>query len=169
MGLREGFGLWLRETRGLAFRVFALFMFFTLASNVFASEADLKLPDLRTVNFLGISGWNLLCGGILICLLGMVFGAIMFNNLKNLPVHKSMRDISELIYETCKTYLQNQMRFLAFLWLFIGAIMVVYFGFLKNGGQGVGWGNVAIIVFFSLVGIAGSVTVAWFGIRINTF
>jgi K(+)-stimulated pyrophosphate-energized sodium pump len=164
MGLRDVFGLWLSETRSLAIKVFAIF---ALASSAFASEADLKLPDLASVRFLGgaITGWDLLCWGLLICVLGMLFGWVMFNNLKNLPVHQSMREISELIYATCKTYVQNQMKFLGILWVFIGAIIFIYFGWLKP----VGFGNVVIILLFSLVGIAGSVAVAWFGIRINTF
>ncbi len=164
MGLRDVFGLWLSETRSLAIKVFAIF---ALASSAFASEADLNLPDLDSIRFLGgsITGHDLLCWGLLICVLGMAFGGVMFTNLKNLPVHKSMKDISELIYETCKTYVQSQMKFLAILWLFIGAIIFIYFGWLKP----VGFGNVVIILLFSLIGIAGSVTVAWFGIRINTF
>ncbi len=167
MGLREGLSNGCRETRGMVMRVFAMVALFTVATNAFASEADLKLPDLASIRFLGgsITGWDLLCWGLLICVLGMVFGGVMFNNLKNLPVHKSMRDISELIYETCKTYVQNQMKFLFYLWLFIGFIIVIYFGWLKP----VGLVNMLIILFFSVVGIAGSVTVAWFGIRINTF
>lgn len=166
MGLRDGFGLWLRETRVLAMRVFAIFAVFAATSSAFASEADLNLPDLASIRFLGgsITGWDLLCWGLLVCVLGMLFGGVMFNNLKNLPVHKSMRDISELIYETCKTYVQNQMKFLGILWLFIGFIIFVYFGWLKP----VGFGNVLIILFFSLVGIAGSVTVAWFGNSAST-
>jgi K(+)-stimulated pyrophosphate-energized sodium pump len=114
---------------------------------------------------MGMPGTELLGWGLVVCLGGMFFGLAMFMNLKNLPVHKAMRDISELIYETCKTYLFTQVKFIMLLWVFIGAIIVTYFGMLKP----VGATNVAIIVFFSLVGIAGSVSVAWFGIRINTF
>jgi len=130
-----------------------------------ASEADLTIPDLGSVPFLGVPGNRLLAVGILICLAGMLFGALMYRSIKNLPVHKSMLEISELIYETCKTYLKTQLKFIMVLWLFIGAIIAVYFGFLRP----VGAANVAIILFCSLVGIAGAVTVAWFGIRINTF
>jgi K(+)-stimulated pyrophosphate-energized sodium pump len=148
---------------GSALTVFLLVLF--AAPWASASEADLIIPDLQNVSFLGMTGWWLLFWGIFVCVGGMVFGAVMYQNLKNLPVHKSMRDISELIYVTCKTYLLNQMKFLSLLWLFIGAIMVWYFGWLKP----VGFNNVLIIVFFSLVGMAGSVVVAWFGIRINTF
>jgi K(+)-stimulated pyrophosphate-energized sodium pump len=136
-----------------------------MSSLAFASEADLKLPDLSTVSFLGMPGHTLLTYGIFICLLGMAFGLGMYMNLKNLPVHKSMKEISELIYETCKTYLFTQLRFIMLLWVFIGTIIVIYFGWLKP----VGSANVVIIVLFSLVGIAGSIFVAWFGIRINTF
>ena len=167
MGFNNELGLSIRKNHFWAKWIYLFIAVCIPASNVFASEADLRLPDLKSVSFLGVTGWTLLSWGLLVCVLGMVFGAVMFSNLKNLPVHKSMKDISELIYATCKTYLLSQMKFLGILWVFIGAIILVYFGFLKNGG--VGWGNVAIILFFSLVGIAGSVTVAWFGIRINTF
>jgi K(+)-stimulated pyrophosphate-energized sodium pump len=140
-----------------------------------ASEADIKVPDLKnqsvSVTFLGLSGHNLLLWGLLICVLGLVFGFVMFNGLKKLPVHKSMRDISELIYETCKTYLFTQGKFIMLLWAFIGLIILVYFGVLKPIGDSGGevWRNVFVILAFSLVGIAGSYGVAWFGIRINTF
>ncbi len=129
------------------------------------SEANLVLPDLRSVSFLGISGQALLTAGIVICLLGMVFGLVIYTQLKNLPVHKSMRDISELIYETCKTYLQTQGKFIFALWIFIAIIMVVYFGVLQHYEPL----RVAIIVLFSVIGILGSYSVAWFGIRVNTF
>jgi K(+)-stimulated pyrophosphate-energized sodium pump len=135
------------------------------SSQAFASEANLRLPDLGSVSFLGLPGNTLLTGGLLICLLGMVFGLGMFVHLRNLPVHKSMKEISELIYETCKTYLFTQLKFIMLLWLFIGAIIITYYGWLKP----VGGGNVVIIVLFSLVGIAGSFFVALFGIRVNTF
>lgn len=132
----------------------------------FANEADLVLPDLSQVNFwLGIDGATLLKGGMAICLFGLIFGLWQYTKLKNLPVHKSMLKISELIYETCKTYLFTQGKFILFLELFIGAIMVVYFGLLRHFE----WTRVAIIILFSLIGIAGSYLVAWFGIRVNTF
>jgi len=136
-----------------------------LASTAGASEAELKIPDLGSVSFLGMSGRSLLVGGLVICLLGMGFGFMQFNAVKNLPVHKAMREISELIYETCKTYLITQGKFIALLWAFIAAIMVVYFGFLLNYATV----QVAIIVIFSIIGILGSYGVAWFGIRINTY
>src|SRR5262249_47139439 len=123
------------------------------------------LPDLRAVKFLGISGWSLLAIGILVCALGFLFGLGMFTQLRKLPVHRSMREISELIYETCKTYLITQGKFILILEIFIGVIMVVYFGFLRHFEAP----KVIAILAFSLVGIGGSYGVAWFGIRINTF
>src|SRR5271168_259780 len=93
-------------------------------------EASLKLPDLSSVQFLGIDGHKLLLFGLLFCVLGLAFGLVIYSRLKNLPVHKSMRDISELIYETCKTYLFTQGKFLIFLWLFIAIVIVLYFGVL---------------------------------------
>src|SRR5208282_2128638 len=129
-------------------------------------EASLKLPDLSSVKFLGhIDGHTLLLFGILICIFGLLFGMTIFMKLKNLPVHKAMREISELIYETCKTYLVTQGKFLLLLWAFIAAVIVLYFGVLLKY-EAV---RVAIILLFSVVGIAGSYGVAWFGIRVNTF
>src|SRR5215467_6575396 len=93
-------------------------------------EASLKLPDLSQVKFLGMDGHTLLLFGILFCLFGLAFGLVIYTRLKNLPVHKSMRDISELIYETCKTYLTTQGRFLLLLWVFIAIVIVLYFGWL---------------------------------------
>jgi K(+)-stimulated pyrophosphate-energized sodium pump len=129
-------------------------------------EADLKLPDLSQAVFLGgVSGPTLLMFGLGISVLGFVFGLAMYSHLKNLPVHKSMLEISELIYETCKTYLLTQGKFLAMLWVFIAVIMAVYFGVLL----GMEVPRVIIILFFSVIGILGSYGVAWFGIRVNTF
>ncbi len=130
-----------------------------------ADESELVLPDLASVTFLGMSGRTLLMSGILVCLAGLAFGLVMYGKLKNLPVHKSMREVSELIYETCKTYLVTQGKFILVLELFIGTIMVFYFGWLRHMEAG----KVAVILLASLVGIAGSYGVAWFGIRINTF
>src|SRR3979490_671280 len=130
-----------------------------------AGEAGLKLPDLSQVTFLGIDGHKLLLFGIVICIFGLGFGLAIYSRLKNLPVHKSMREISELIYETCKTYLITQGKFLMLLWAFIAAIIVLYFGVLRHFEVP----RVVIILVFSLVGIAGSYGVAWFGIRVNTF
>src|SRR5678815_1360839 len=129
-------------------------------------EASLVLPDLGSVTFLGaMSGRALLSIGIVVCLLGLAFGLVIYFQLKNLPVHKSMREISELIYETCKTYLITQGKFILLLELFIGVIMIFYFAVLRNFESL----KVAVILLFSLIGIAGSYGVAWFGIRINTF
>jgi K(+)-stimulated pyrophosphate-energized sodium pump len=132
-------------------------------------EAGLKLPDLSSVSFLGIDGHRLLMIGLLFCVFGLGFGMFIFMRLKNLPVHRSMREISELIYETCKTYLVTQGKFLMLLWVFIAVIISVYFGWLKPvPGKSVAL-TLPIILLFSLVGIAGSYGVAWFGIRVNTF
>jgi K(+)-stimulated pyrophosphate-energized sodium pump len=130
-------------------------------------EANLKLPDLSQVSFLGINGHTLLLFGILICIFGLGFGLTIYSRLKNLPVHKSMRDISELIYETCKTYLITQGKFLLILWVFIAVVIVLYFGWLAPVHPVAV--TLPIILVFSLVGIAGSYGVAWFGIRVNTF
>jgi K(+)-stimulated pyrophosphate-energized sodium pump len=128
-------------------------------------EAALKLPDLSSVSFLGMDGHRLLMIGLLFCVFGLGFGMVIFMRLKNLPVHRAMREISELIYETCKTYLITQGKFLMLLWAFIAAIIVLYFGVLLHFEIP----RVVIILIFSLVGIAGSYGVAWFGIRVNTF
>jgi K(+)-stimulated pyrophosphate-energized sodium pump len=134
-----------------------------------SGEANLKLPDLSSVSFLGVDGHRLLMIGILFCIFGLGFGLAIYSRLKNLPVHRSMREISELIYETCKTYLITQGKFLLFLWAFIAVIIVLYFGVLAPvPGKSVGV-TLPIILAFSLVGIAGSYGVAWFGIRVNTF
>src|SRR6266478_2790563 len=132
-------------------------------------EAALKLPDLSQVQFLGVDGHTLLLFGILFCIFGLIFGLVIYSRLKNLPVHRSMRDISELIYETCKTYLITQGKFLIVLWLFIAVVIVLYFGVLAPvPGKSVAV-TLPIILAFSLIGIAGSYGVAWFGIRVNTF
>jgi K(+)-stimulated pyrophosphate-energized sodium pump len=128
-------------------------------------EANLVLPDLGAVEFQGINGRTLLTGGLLVCLLGLAFGLTIYRRLKNLPVHRSMLEISELIYETCKTYLVTQGKFILILECFIGVIMMFYFGLLQHFAPV----KVAIILLFSLIGIAGSYGVAWFGIRVNTF
>jgi K(+)-stimulated pyrophosphate-energized sodium pump len=130
-----------------------------------ASEAELVLPDLGSQSFLGFSGRDLLIGGLLVCIGGVIFGMIMYTQLKNLPVHRSMREISELIYETCKTYLVTQGKFILLLELFIGLVMIFYFWGLRDFTAT----KVAVILLFSLIGIAGSYGVAWFGIRVNTF
>jgi K(+)-stimulated pyrophosphate-energized sodium pump len=128
-------------------------------------EANLKLPDLSEVSFLGIDGRTLLSGGLIVCLAGFLFGLMIYLQLRKLPVHKSMRDISELIYETCKTYLVTQGKFILILEIFIALIIILYFGVLLKYD----FVRVVVILFFSLVGIAGSYGVALFGIRVNTF
>ena len=129
-------------------------------------EANLVLPDLSQVTFFGgMDGHTLLLTGLVVCVLGLVFGLAIYMNLKKLPVHRAMREISELIYETCKTYLITQGKFILILEIFIGIIIVLYFGVLS----GMEPFRVAIILAFSLIGIAGSYGVAWFGIRVNTF
>ena len=135
-------------------------------------EANLVLPDLGSVKFLtdaagngGQNGHQLLMWGLIVSALGMVFGLVVMNQVKNLPVHKSMREVSELIFETCKTYLIQQGKFLMILEVLIGAIMVWYFSAVQH----LSGGRVALIIFASIIGILGSYGVAWFGIRINTY
>jgi K(+)-stimulated pyrophosphate-energized sodium pump len=159
------------------FSLFALFL--TTAAQAqeavtrhVGGEASLIVPDLGTATFAGgINGRTLLMLGLLVCALGGVFGLVISNRLKNLPVHRSMLEVSELIYETCKTYLQTQIKFIGILWVFIGSIIVIYFKGFAHDAQGnlFGWDKVGMIVLFSLVGIAGSTAVAWFGIRVNTY
>ncbi len=148
-----------------------------------ASDADIVLPDLGTQTYAGMNGHTLLSLGLIIAALGILFGLVTYKQLKNLAVHKSMGDVSDLIYETCKTYLLNQGKFILMLWVCIAAVMVAYFGFLRGESdatlartlreQGLTeYGRAAqvgIILLFSLVGIAGSYAVAWFGMRVNTF
>ena len=173
---------WLTSARSLACRIAkfgavaatlslltAVQSFAGQATQEAGGEANLKLPDLSSVSFVGIDGHKLLLFGILFCIFGLAFGLIIYSRLKNLPVHRTMRDISELIYETCKTYLFTQGKFLMLLWLFIAVVIILYFGVLAPvPGKSVAV-TLPIILFFSLVGIAGSYGVAWFGIRVNTF
>ncbi|HEX9620396.1 MAG TPA: sodium-translocating pyrophosphatase, partial [Polyangiaceae bacterium] len=128
-------------------------------------EASLVLPDLAQVTVLGMSGQALLSWGLVVAGLGIWFGIITLGQVRALPVHRSMKEISDLIWETCKTYLLTQGKFILVLELFIGTIIVVYFGPLR----GLEASKVLIIVLFSLIGIAGSYGVAWYGIRINTY
>jgi K(+)-stimulated pyrophosphate-energized sodium pump len=128
-------------------------------------EAALVLPDLHDAEFAGFQGTSLLTAGLGVCLLGLLFGLVIYRQLQAMPVHQSMKEISELIYATCKTYLVTQVRFLLILEAFIGVIIALYFGVLQE----MPIGRVIIILLFSVIGIAGSVGVAWFGIRINTF
>src|SRR5579885_3184850 len=135
------------------------------ATHAGGGEAELRLPDLGMAEFVGVNGRTLLIIGMAISALGFVFGIATYTRLRNLPVHASMREISELIYETCKTYLITQGKFLLLLEVFIGAIIVFYFGLLR----GMDAVKVLIILLFSIIGICGSYGVAWFGIRVNTF
>ncbi len=134
------------------------------------ASSSRSLGDPAIARFMGtMSGSTLLHGGLVVAALGMVFGFVIYTQLKNLPVHKSMLEISELIYETCKTYLVTQIKFILILEAFIGAIIVYYFGVAQHyfaEGKAL---QVFIILAFSLLGIAGSCAVAWFGIRVNTF
>jgi K(+)-stimulated pyrophosphate-energized sodium pump len=148
------------------------------AAHKAGGEASLILPDLSSARFMGIDGHTLLMAGLLICALGLVFGFVIFSQLKGMPVHRSMLEVSELIYTTCKAYLIQQGKFLMILWVFIGAVAAFYFGTLAHAGDdptthqpiyGYPFMKVAIILIFSLIGMAGSYGVAWFGIRINTF
>jgi len=132
---------------------------------VVSGEANLKLPDLSSVSFLGVDGHKLLMVGILFCFFGLGFGLMIYSRLKNLPVHTSMREMSELIYETCKTYLVTQGKFLLMLWAFIAVTILLYFGVLLRYEPT----RVIVILLFSVLGIMGSYGVAWFGIRVNTF
>ncbi|HTB20879.1 MAG TPA: sodium-translocating pyrophosphatase [Bryobacteraceae bacterium] len=140
------------------------------AQSAAGGEANLILPDLAQATFLGgTSGRTLLMWGLVVCALGLLFGLATFTQLRNLPVHRSMLEISELIYETCKTYLITQGKFLLVLWIFIAVIISAYFGWLAPvPGKSVAV-TLPIILLFSLIGIAGSYGVAWFGIRVNTF
>jgi K(+)-stimulated pyrophosphate-energized sodium pump len=161
------FTAWLAQVAAAAAAFITLL---TVSGIARADESDLKLPDLGSVKFLGeggggIDGRTLLMAGMGICALGFVFGIAIFMQLNRMPVHRAMKEISELIYETCKTYLITQIKFILMLEVLIGAIMVVYFGVLRGFSPG----KVALILFCSLVGIAGSSGVAWFGMRINTF
>lgn len=133
-----------------------------------SSEANLVLPDLgdaALASFLGgMTGWQLLAYGLIVCIAGLAFGGIIYGQIKSMPVHRSMAEVSELIYETCKTYMLTQGKFILLLEVFIGVIIVAYFGWVQHMAAS----EVVLILAFSLIGIAGSFGVAWFGIRINT-
>lgn len=138
------------------------------ATSTFASEADIKIPDLSKISFnvLGhsVAGLHLMYGGLVVCVIGLIFGWVQYKQTDAMPVHKSMANVSQVIWETCKTYLWQQGKFLAILWALIGLCMVYYFGYLNHGSAG----NVCMILLASVLGILGSYGVAWFGIRINT-
>jgi K(+)-stimulated pyrophosphate-energized sodium pump len=159
----------LKGITGTAARVFGLLAVLA-GSTARASEADLVLPDFTTQSFLGgaLNGYQLLLAGIAVCVLGLGFGFFQYGQLRKLPVHRSMLEISELIYETCKTYLFTQGKFILALWGLLLLVMVGYFGFLQHM-LSESPAKLFAIILFSLVGIAGSYGVAWFGIRVNTF
>ncbi|MGB2662381.1 MAG: sodium-translocating pyrophosphatase [Candidatus Acidiferrum sp.] len=158
-----------RLSVGLALTLFSAVGLCAGSAPEVGGEANLRLPDLSSVSFLGIDGHKLLLFGIGICILGLLFGMTIFTRLKNMPVHRSMREISELIYETCKTYLVTQGKFLLLLWVFIAIVIVLYFGVLSPvPGKSVVV-TLPVILIFSLIGMGGSYSVAWFGIRVNTF
>jgi len=154
-----------RSLTSAAVALCALFFSVSAFADEPKGEMNLVLPDFKSVQFVGMSGWNLLAFGLIVCALGLVFGLVIFQQLKRLPVHKSMLEVSELIYETCKTYLYTQVKFIVLLEVLIGAVIGIYFGALLK----VGIPETLIILVFSVIGIAGSVGVAWFGIRVNTF
>src|SRR5687767_2356501 len=126
-------------------------------------EVNIQLPDLNQGDFLGMTGHQILLTGLVVCVLGLLFGLWTYTAVKNLPVHKAMADVSAIIYETCKAYLIQQGKFLLILELFIGTVMVAYFWL-----TGLEASRIVIVIIFSLIGIAGSYGVAWYGIRINT-
>jgi len=160
---------WRRATAVAAFVTLGASAALAQPASEASGEAGLKLPDLSSVSFLGIDGHQLLMIGILFCIAGLGFGLAIYMRLKNLPVHRAMLEISELIYETCKTYLITQGKFLLLLWVFIAVVIVLYFGVLSPVPGKPVMTTLPIILAFSLVGIAGSFGVAWFGIRVNTF
>jgi K(+)-stimulated pyrophosphate-energized sodium pump len=141
-------------------------MFLLMTGTAFAGEANILLPDLTKITFFGgsLAGVTILNFGLLICLIGLGFGFMQYAQTKNLPAHKSMLDVSQTIWETCKTYLLQQGKFLFALWVLIAVCIVYYFGVLAEMGTSA----VVIILVASVVGILGSYAVAWFGIRINT-
>jgi K(+)-stimulated pyrophosphate-energized sodium pump len=126
-------------------------------------EVNLQLPDLNQGDFLGFTGHQILLSGLVVCVLGLLFGMVSYANIRKLPVHRAMAEVSELIYETCKAYLLQQGKFLMVLWLLIAIVISGYFML-----TGLGVPKIGIILVFSLIGMAGSYGVAWFGIRINT-
>src|SRR5262249_16660995 len=152
-------------------RYWVWFIFLLLAlgsaTGVYASESDIVIPPLSDVKFPGlggVTGVQLMFAGIFICALGAAFGLVQYKQTKALPVHKAMANVSNTIWETCKTYLIQQGKFLAILWVLIPVSILYYFKFF----QGQEFGKVIVILLCSILGILGSYGVAWFGIRINT-
>ncbi|MGD0170101.1 MAG: sodium-translocating pyrophosphatase, partial [Smithella sp.] len=156
----------LQNKRSIWTFLLSFLMFLLMAGAAFAGEADIKLPDLTQVSFLGgaLAGLTILNFGLIVCAIGMIFGIMQYVQTKNLPAHKAMLDVSQTIWETCKTYLFQQGKFLIALWVLIAICIAYYFGVLEAKAIS----DVIIILVCSIVGILGSYTVAWFGIRINT-
>jgi len=156
----------LQNKRSIWTFLLSTLMFLLMAGAAFAGEADINLPDLTQVSFMGgtLAGLTILNIGLIICVIGMAFGIMQYVQTKNLPAHKAMLDVSQTIWETCKTYLFQQGKFLIALWILIAICIVYYFGAL----QGKAASDIIIILFCSILGILGSYSVAWFGIRINT-
>ncbi len=168
MSRAAGFAPWTSKSTVWTAALAVLAAVLALPAGAVASELDLQIPALDTSYMLfgtSVSGVNLLLAGIGVCVLGMLFGLAMFNQVKALPAHKSMLDVSSIIYETCKAYLIQQGRLLMVLEIFIGACIVYYFGVLEHMGVA----KVGLILMWSVVGILGSYAVAWFGIRMNTY
>ena len=144
------------------------FLLAVAASPVLAGEADVVLPDLSNISFnvfgSALNGIHIMYFGLLVCILGLFFSLIQSNQTKNLPAHKSMLDVSAIIWETCKSYLAQQGKFLIILWILIAICMTYYFGGLQHASLF----NIVVILFCSILGILGSYGVAWFGMRINT-
>ena len=172
VAIKEGSQAFLKRRYKTVVAVLALLLptfAFGQTEHAGGGEANLILPDLSTVHHFGLDGRALLMIGLLFCVGGLLFGMTIFVQLKNLPVHRSMREMSELIYETCKTYLITQGKFILLLWAFIAVIISLYFGVLAPVPNKPVAVTLPIILLFSLIGIAGSYGVAWFGIRVNTF
>ena len=137
------------------------------AANAFAGDADINLPDLKGVTFFNgsLTGTTLLYLGLAACVVGSLFGLWEFMRCRALPVHKAMSNVSNMIWETCKTYLAQQGKFIFLLWMLIALCIGIYFGGLEHKSVG----SVVVILACSVLGILGSYGVAWFGIRINTY
>ena len=155
-----------KDRRSIWTFLLSALMLVLMVGTAFASEADIKLPDLTQVNFMGgqLTGMMILNVGLIICVIGLIFGVMQYVQTKNLPAHKAMLDVSQTIWETCKTYLFQQGKFLIGLWVLIAICMIYYFGALSHMPAG----EIVIILICSILGILGSYSVAWFGIRINT-
>src|SRR5665647_484685 len=151
-----------KEKRSIWTFLLSSLMFLLMAGTAFAGEADIKLPDLAQISFLSgsLQAMTILNIGLVVCLIGIIFGVMQYIQTKNLPAHKAVLDVSQTIWETCKTYLFQQGKFLVALWILIAICMSFYFG----GLQGTPVSDVIIILICSIVGILGSYVVAWFGI-----